>query len=1030
MINCLYLKMFLFNCLLLSVLLMIADGFTVKGSSGPLVVPLGGSVVLPCSVDSLLTLKDLEVEWRRSDSQTLIHLYQDEDIRPEAQHQDYHDRAHFFTEDIKHGNFSLLLNNLTAEDEGQYTCKVYSGQESGETVVEIKDVERLIVSGSSRSISASVGGDVTLSCSVDSHIKPEEIEEVSWKKTNKKEEITVLLYQYNETLPDASDERYGDRVEFFTDEIHRGNFSLRLKRVRTEDKGVYICQVFTGRLSANTTVILQQTGFSALHAMVLILCMAACGSAVILFCLIYCRSDKEEFVADHSDWRFHDLGDSMDLPCYVDPSLLPDSLRVEWRRSDSQTLVHLYEDGNIRPEAQHQDYHGRANFFTEDIKHGNLSLKLKDLREEDKGIYTCTVYSGQRSVFSISTKLVLVFYINEDFVALGDSVVLPCSIDKELIKKNLKVEWRRSDLETLVHLYEDGNIKPEAQHQDYHKRANFSKEKIKNGDFSLQLKKVRAEDKGEYTCKVYSEDDSTLSFNSILELGLDVDYTVVPLGGSVVLPCIDDSLLPLGDLKVEWRRSDSQTLIHLYEDEDIRPEAQHQDYHDRAHFFTEDIKHGNFSLLLNNLTAEDEGEYTCEVYSEEESLLSESTNLKLRLLHAVLRLQVFLVFCPNVIMFLAFVFWGVSEGSMNETIFCCALYILRPLMLLFAAPYLNQFTGKIETLMNWSFEMNYIFFTTVVYSVFFKTAWEKSLNYTASERVMILVLFVVVLLLCVLYIINVLAKMSGKLSERIETIFNVLAGIIIDVLPSLQFILLFYTFGSAKGGFFIVAILPVITTVTRYDWNDFCGADMGCSPLVMRLVWFILLLFMNAVLIYFYNIALENENDRVGWACMIGFLQVLWTVWNCLRSFEDWGYTRITAVYLFGSVGIVLISAVSLMIELILKTVNGEGLFGDLRIAVFSSESLFAASVLMLPLLAPWIKKDLQCCPNPIKCKKAGSVQNQCSQTAVASDETQATGSSQKEGESHEMKPLLNTQESDRNTERDKSQPDSIRSQP
>ncbi|XP_073669912.1 uncharacterized protein [Paramisgurnus dabryanus] len=275
-------------CIFISALLRIADGFTVNEPSGPLVVPLGGSVVLPCSLDSLLSLEDLEVEWRRSDSQTLIHLYQDGDIRPQAQHQDYHDRAHFFTEDIKHGNFSLLLNNLTAEDDGQYTCKVHTGQESEETVVEIKHAERLIVSGSSRSISPSVGDDVTLSCSVDSHIKPEEIERVLWLKINKDKRILVLLYQYNEILSESSDEQYRDRVEFFTDEIHRGNFSLRLKRVRTEDKGVYICQVFTGELSANTTVvILEQLGFSGLHILVLILCITACVSALLFSSLIY-----------------------------------------------------------------------------------------------------------------------------------------------------------------------------------------------------------------------------------------------------------------------------------------------------------------------------------------------------------------------------------------------------------------------------------------------------------------------------------------------------------------------------------------------------------------------------------------------------------------------------------------------------------------------------------------------------------------------------------------------------------------------
>ncbi|KAL0199248.1 hypothetical protein M9458_007788, partial [Cirrhinus mrigala] len=117
---------------------------------------------------------------------------------------------------------------------------------------------RLRVSGSSRSISAFVGEDVTLNCSVDSHITPEDIEEVSWKKTDEVEEIMVLLYLNNEVSPEASDERYRDRVEFFTDEIPKGNFSLRLKSVRTEDKGVYMCEVFAGGVSANTTVELEQ----------------------------------------------------------------------------------------------------------------------------------------------------------------------------------------------------------------------------------------------------------------------------------------------------------------------------------------------------------------------------------------------------------------------------------------------------------------------------------------------------------------------------------------------------------------------------------------------------------------------------------------------------------------------------------------------------------------------------------------------------------------------------------------------------
>ncbi len=121
--------------------------------------------------------------------------------------------------------------------------------------------DRLRVSGSSRSISASVGEDVTLNCSIDSHTSLEDLV-VSWVKTDEDEDILVLLYQDHNASPEATDERYRDRVEFFTAEIPKLNFSLRLKSVRSEDKGVYMCEVSVGVLSANTTVVLERLGES------------------------------------------------------------------------------------------------------------------------------------------------------------------------------------------------------------------------------------------------------------------------------------------------------------------------------------------------------------------------------------------------------------------------------------------------------------------------------------------------------------------------------------------------------------------------------------------------------------------------------------------------------------------------------------------------------------------------------------------------------------------------------------------------
>uniref|UniRef100_A0A8C2I1F8 Ig-like domain-containing protein n=1 Tax=Cyprinus carpio TaxID=7962 RepID=A0A8C2I1F8_CYPCA len=88
---------------------------------------------------------------------------------------------------------------------------------------------------------------------------------------------------------------------------------------------------------------------------------------------------------------------------------------------------------------------------------------------------------------------------------LGGSVDLLCQIDKSLLENSLKVEWRRA--ETLVHLYEDGKIRAEEQHQDYHRRAHFLKKKIKDGNFSIRLKKLRAGDEGVYRCKVFRDQD-------------------------------------------------------------------------------------------------------------------------------------------------------------------------------------------------------------------------------------------------------------------------------------------------------------------------------------------------------------------------------------------------------------------------------------------------------------------------------------------------------------------------------------------
>ncbi|XP_048827207.1 uncharacterized protein LOC125704992 isoform X2 [Brienomyrus brachyistius] len=250
-----------------------SDGFLLHGSAGPLTARLGGAVLLPCFVDRPLPLEELEVDWRRTDSDTIVHLFQDGQTRPESQGDAYRGRAHFFSQEIPKGNFSLLLEGVRTADAGVYKCVVYTEQENHEARVEIQEVERLVVTGADEPVYAHAGEDVTLSCSVDTHVNVTELQ-VEWRKTDDDGDIMVLLYADGENRPESQDGRYSGRAEFLTEEIPKGNFSMKLRRVRMEDKGEFRCEVQSDTDSASTTARIAALGYSSLHWLILGLCIA------------------------------------------------------------------------------------------------------------------------------------------------------------------------------------------------------------------------------------------------------------------------------------------------------------------------------------------------------------------------------------------------------------------------------------------------------------------------------------------------------------------------------------------------------------------------------------------------------------------------------------------------------------------------------------------------------------------------------------------------------------------------------------
>ncbi|XP_034146289.1 butyrophilin subfamily 1 member A1 [Esox lucius] len=94
------------------------------------------------------------------------------------------------------------------------------------------------------------------------------------------------------------------------------------------------------------------------------------------------------------------LGDDVILPCSLRSMVVPVSAvqeTVEWQRPDlNPKEVHFYTDSRDSNLDQNPSYSGRTSLFKEELKNGNVSLKLINVKLSDAGNYSCYVPSLDR----------------------------------------------------------------------------------------------------------------------------------------------------------------------------------------------------------------------------------------------------------------------------------------------------------------------------------------------------------------------------------------------------------------------------------------------------------------------------------------------------------------------------------------------------------------------------------------------------------------------------------------------------------
>uniref|UniRef100_A0A8C1SIK4 Ig-like domain-containing protein n=1 Tax=Cyprinus carpio TaxID=7962 RepID=A0A8C1SIK4_CYPCA len=213
----------------------VSAGCSLSGNEGSVEISRysGQSVFLSCSVKcSARHEPDSKFRWKLPNYREINHT-----INPTELHRLYQGRLHMF--DISSGNFSLLISDLTEEDEGLYSC--WSDENQHKNF--ILTVKGCTLSETEREPETKYTGDsVLLSCSCeDPNTKPEDFR---WTHV-----------ESSGTEVSSETPRYKDRVHTFH-KTTPSNLSLLISNLTEDDQGTYRCTV-NHKTSADTRLIVK-----------------------------------------------------------------------------------------------------------------------------------------------------------------------------------------------------------------------------------------------------------------------------------------------------------------------------------------------------------------------------------------------------------------------------------------------------------------------------------------------------------------------------------------------------------------------------------------------------------------------------------------------------------------------------------------------------------------------------------------------------------------------------------------------------
>uniref|UniRef100_A0A8C4PDD4 Butyrophilin subfamily 3 member A2-like n=2 Tax=Dromaius novaehollandiae TaxID=8790 RepID=A0A8C4PDD4_DRONO len=123
---------------LFSALCPSSGGVSLSSSQQPVMGVFGQDIILPCQFSPPVRLRDMELLWRKYESEYIvIHSYTDRGNQ-ELPGRGYKGRTELFPQEFIKGNLSLKLKSLRVKEAGNYQCLVKSAEGNHEALTELR----------------------------------------------------------------------------------------------------------------------------------------------------------------------------------------------------------------------------------------------------------------------------------------------------------------------------------------------------------------------------------------------------------------------------------------------------------------------------------------------------------------------------------------------------------------------------------------------------------------------------------------------------------------------------------------------------------------------------------------------------------------------------------------------------------------------------------------------------------------------------------------------------------------------------